>query len=135
MGEETTGIFSNLKAIDYTVVAEDRTTGCFSTGASYIETVNVPDGTLNPATVLAITPVNQSSCDSDNPNGQISASINGGSVSDYTFEWKKNVGGVLVAIITAEPTAIVNGSQVTNLRKGNYQLKVTSDSSGLLRHS
>ena len=128
--ENATGLFVGLDSIHYTLVAEAMATGCSSTGATQVEIVKVPSGIIYPETLLDITPVNQTSCSSNDPNGQITAAITGGNINDYTFTWYKNVGGILTDVTAAEPTVVINNNQISEVRQGNYVLQITTDSTG-----
>ena len=126
VGTNATGIFNDLDSIHYTLVATATATGCFSTGATEVEIVKVPSAVVYPETLFNITPVNQTSCSSDSPNGEIIATLSSGNMSDYDFVWYKNVGGVRTDIATAEPTAVVNNNILSEVRQGNYVLEIIS---------
>ena len=130
--EESDGIFTGLDSIKYTLVVKDEKTRCLTDDTQGYE-IKVPSNIVYPETVLVLSPVDQNSCDSNNPNGSISASIAGGNVSDYTFRWFKNDGnGVKAKLTSAEPQAIYNSdsSQVRGLTTGSYILEITTDSTG-----
>ena len=129
--DKSDGIFTGLDSIKYTLVVKDEKTRCLTDDTQgYV--VKVPSAIVYPETVLVLNPVDQNSCDSNNPNGSIAASIAGGNVSDYTFRWFKNVNGVKAKLISAEPQAIYNSdsSEVRGLTTGSYILEITTDSTG-----
>ena len=129
--EKSDGIFTGLDSIKYTLVVKDEKTRCLTDDTQGYE-VKVPSAIVYPETVLVLSPIDQNSCDSNNPNGSIAASIAGGNVSDYTFRWFKNVNGVKAKLTSAEPQAIYNNdsSQVRGLTTGSYILEITTDSTG-----
>ncbi|WP_436516173.1 gliding motility-associated C-terminal domain-containing protein [Ekhidna sp. To15] len=116
---------SGLNEGDYTIVAVDTDTGCRTTAA----TVNVA---LEPVTFTPSVTVihNQTSCNLNDPNGELSADADGvGTVVGYTFEWfRGNSTNPSDEVTLQFATAIVfgtNGSQVRGLPAGTYTVKVT----------
>src|SRR5690606_15210055 len=70
-----------LPAGDYTVVATNAVLGCSSTSFS----VKIGNTIVKPAVAINVDAI-QTSCDENNPNGQLTASITG-VASDHLFEW------------------------------------------------
>ena len=115
--ERTDGLFDELDAIQYSVVAYDERTGC-ATLETELYTVTVPDNRQAP--VIAVTSqVNQSSCDNTTPNGSISTTADGStSTTDYTFTWENEDG---------TGAAYGNTSSITGLKRGNYLITVKNE--------
>src|SRR5690606_42074591 len=76
-----TGItYTNRPTGNYTVVAENHTSLCSS--LPHTENLSV----TTPPAVNATTIANQTSCDSSQPNGSVSADV-GGQTTGFSFEW------------------------------------------------
>lgn len=102
---QTTASVNNLPAAQYTLVATKDDVGCASVPVS----IDVEDNLFIPPVDVAI--VDQTSCDVNNPNGMLTATINesgiGGTAginSGYTFVWRDNGPG---------PVLTLPGSSVT----------------------
>ena len=76
-----------------------------------------------PVANIQVDVVEQTSCNSNNPNGGLSGSV-GGNTSDYIFRWYQLVGGLHTDITINNPTAVINGFDVSNIGTGNYVLQV-----------
>lgn len=114
----TSATLSNVKEGKYTVVVSHDATECTTQ-----RTYTVGDATSNPI-VNITTDALQTSCDENNPNGALSASIAGGDVNDYEFSWFKGKEGAM------EPTVISSSSSITGMESGYYTVIVTSKNTG-----
>lgn len=94
--------------------------GCHALDTAEIEILDHRD---YPVSNIQVDIVEQSSCNSNNPNGGLLGNV-GGNTSDYIFSWYELVGGVYVDITDNNPNALVNGASVTGIGTGNYVLEV-----------
>src|SRR5690606_26003315 len=109
--------YTNLTAGSYTVVAVDNATSCQS--ARVVGVVN--NNTFIPT--INIAPVSQTNCDTTNPNGQLTASLDAPSVvADYTFTW-------YAGTATSGPS-LATGTTATNLPAGTYTVVAQHNTSG-----
>lgn len=102
---------TGLKAMTYTVVVTNPSTGCQS-----ISSRNVPDLTNKPVVTASATNIVCSAANS----GSVSAHV-GGETSGFTFRWYK--GNVI------KPTPDYTGSTVNNLPAGNYTVVAVNNAS------
>jgi hypothetical protein len=107
--------YSGLKAGYYTVVAVNKTTRCPSS-AQYVE---VLDKTVLPA--ITTSTLDQKSCNSSTPNGQVSANV-GGATAGYSFAWYNGSG--------TGGSSAGNTATVSSLPAGTYTVKVTTTATG-----
>ncbi|MEK6477879.1 gliding motility-associated C-terminal domain-containing protein [Catalinimonas sp. 4WD22] len=117
-----TALLGGLGTGRYSVIATDLATGCSSSPV----TVEINDFSTAPNVSFTITP--QSSCDVNNPNGNLSALVNtagGTTTSGYTFRWYKGHNNS----IPAKPS-YTGGPNVNGLETGNYRLVVTDNVTG-----
>ena len=91
--------------------------------------VRIEDVRDFPITNVNITVVEQSSCNSNNPNGSLVGDV-GGNTSDYTFTWYQLIGGIRTNINVNNPTAIISGNNVENIGVGTYVLIAENMSTG-----
>ncbi len=126
----TSHTFSGLAQGTYTVTVERVESGCISNEVT--RTVNEVLVTFSPS----ITEVNQqTSCDLNDPNGEMSADADGGgTVAGYNFQWFRGTSTNPAQEVTAQfATAVVfgtNNSQVRGLPAGTYTVRVTDLTSG-----
>lgn len=116
----TTPQLSNIKEGKYTVTVSN------DLGCSYgpvTATVGAPD--VLPM-VSATQTAPQTSCDTDNPNGSLSANV-AGNTTDYTFEWFEGN--------SVKPTPDYIGATVTGLPAGDYIVRATATATGCSRTS
>jgi len=106
---------NSLAKGSYSVKATDNTTNC----ESNLVTV-VVDQTVNPE-IDDITSTENSSCDSNLPNGTVTVSIVG-NAADHTIEW--------FAGASTTTAVIGTGLTLADLGAGDYTAKVTNNSSG-----
>ena len=115
----STNVIPDLPAGSYTVIAVDINTSCASNPA----TITINDATVNPTAILNILP--QVACEPSLVTGSITASVNTGLVSDYTYEWFSDVvDGIDV------PPSSANGEVISGLDSGEYILRITNTLSG-----
>ncbi|MEK6479785.1 gliding motility-associated C-terminal domain-containing protein [Catalinimonas sp. 4WD22] len=112
---ETGPTIDGLDAGTYAVTAQ-RKDGC--------DVLNVIDATVEdlrnfPKPDIQVKIVEQSSCDSDNPNGRLEANV-GNLTAGFTFNWYRNNNGI------PDPVAM-NTPIADNLPTGNYILEVIRD--------
>src|SRR5690606_35319656 len=86
-------------------------------------TVGAPDA-LPIVSATQVTP--QTSCDSSNPNGSLSAHV-GGNTTDYTFEWFEGS--------SVKATPDYTGATVAGLPAGDYIVRATAIATGCSRTS
>lgn len=110
----------NLKDGKYTVTVSNNL-GC-AYGPVAV-TVGAPE-VLPMITVTKVAP--QTSCDTDNPNGALSANVQG-NTTDYTFEW------YLGSSVKATPDH--TGAAITGLPAGDYIVRATALATGCSRTS
>ncbi|WKN31205.1 gliding motility-associated C-terminal domain-containing protein [Porifericola rhodea] len=91
--------------------------------------VRVDDARDFPITNIDLTIVNQSSCDSNDPNGAIEGSV-GGNTTDYTFTWYQLIGGVLTDITVNNSGATFTSNGVVDIGVGEYYLEVENKLTG-----
>ncbi|MEQ9022116.1 MAG: hypothetical protein RLN82_05065, partial [Pseudomonadales bacterium] len=125
----TVATVSGLNDGDYTIVAVDTDTGC-RTNETTVTIINDPVTFTPSITVIN----NQTSCDLNDPNGELSADADGvGTVAGYTFEWfKGNSTNPADEVTLQYATATVfgtNNSQVSGLPAGTYTVEVTDGTS------
>ncbi|MFP4339707.1 MAG: gliding motility-associated C-terminal domain-containing protein [Cyclobacteriaceae bacterium] len=94
--------------------------GCHALDTAEVEILDYRD---YPVSDIQVDIVEQSSCNSNDPNGGLQGNV-GGNTSDYNFRWFELVGGVNIDITTNNPNALVNGFTVTGIGTGNYVLQV-----------
>jgi hypothetical protein len=111
----TGAVYSGRTAGAYTVVAVNNNTKCQSAKV----TVTVNNNTVAP--VIATATVNQTSCDTNTPNGQASANV-GGVTAGYTFTWYAGAG--------TSGTIKGNAALATGLAAGVYTVKVDNNATG-----
>lgn len=112
-------IIANLPVGNYTVIAVDINTSCASNPA----TTTIQDATVNPTATFNVQP--QVACEPSLFTGSITASVNSGLVSDYSYEWFSDVvDGTVV------PPSGANGEAISGQDSGEYVLRITSDISG-----
>lgn len=100
----------------YTVKITDINTGCYS-----VETADVPNGQVFPmAEIVQDNPL--TNCDPLRPNGQLSASADGGLVGGYAFDW---YGGS-----TATGSLIASNNKMIAQAIGSYTVRVTNNLTG-----
>jgi len=104
-------VYSNIPANDYTVIATDSITQC-----SALVVVVVDDSLV--AINVDITTIGQTTCDTANPTGEASATING-DATDFTFEWWNGTGTVGAPDFA--------GAVYSNLVAGNYTVRSTNN--------
>ena len=111
----TTRVVNNLPAGDYTVVATKNSDQCSSTPVTV--TVNIPPDPVVTASMVS----EQTSCDTGNPNGAVTANV-GGLTTGFTFTWYQGQG---TAGAVVSNTANANG-----LSAGPYTVLVVNDLTG-----
>ena len=100
----------------YTVKIRDNNTGCVITAEA-----EVADGRTPPAvTIVEDNPL--INCDPARPNGQLSATADGGHVGGYQFDW--------YAGITASGAVIRDNNKLIGLPMGQFTVRVTNDFTG-----
>jgi gliding motility-associated-like protein len=104
-------IVANLLPVTYTVLVEDKATGCQT-----IESFSIPDQSVKPVPI--VTKVD-ALC-SATASGSASATVNG-VTAGFTFEWFNGN--------TPKPTPDFTGASYQNLTTGNYTLVVTANAS------
>ena len=111
--------YSGLGIGDYTVVAVDTATAC----PSNPDVVAVGNSIINPNIIIG--GVNNTSCDTLNPVGQVFASVNPGGLIEpnYTFDWYRGSN-------TLPANFLTDTSTVTNIKEGTYTVLVTNVVSG-----
>ncbi len=112
----TGSVYANRPAGNYTVIAENNTSGCTSNPV----TVTLVQTTQ--PTVTATVTQNQTSCDAALPNGAANASV-GGTTAGFDFEW-------FTGQNTLPANRIATTASVTNLGVGVYTVKATNTASG-----
>ncbi len=100
-------IATDLKALTYTVLVTDKTSGCQT-----VESFTVPNNTSQPTVTATQTDILCSSANS----GSATATV-GGTTTDFKFEWYKGS--------TIKPTADFTGSAYTNIGAGPYTVVAT----------
>ena len=107
---------STLDVGPYTVKITDNNTGCVVT-----DVADVPDGRTPP--VVDIVQDNPLiNCDPARPNGQLSATADGGNVGGYQFNW--------FAGATASGTVLSANNKMIGQPMGVYTVRVTNDITG-----
>ncbi|WP_375580075.1 gliding motility-associated C-terminal domain-containing protein [Marivirga tractuosa] len=87
--------------------------------------VEILDVAVRPDIVIVENDPN-SSCDPTNPNGSMSASVNGETLTDYTFEWFTGLNNTTNAV-DASLISGAAGETVSGLAAGNYTVRVTDN--------
>jgi gliding motility-associated-like protein len=104
---------ANLDVGVYTVKITDNNTGCITTGVRTVE-----DGRQLP--VISIDEDNPLiNCDPARPNGQLSATVDGGKVGGYQFDWYSGT--------VASGIVIGDNNKLLRLAMGDYTVRVTND--------
>jgi len=118
----STATISGLAPGDYTLQIQNNNTECLSG----IAPVTVYDSTLTPIPTLV--PTDNSSCDVNNPNGQIEVTATNESptynLTDYIYTWSDNSGNA-----TGTPAG-ANGEILTSLSAGTYRVEVLNTTTG-----
>jgi hypothetical protein len=113
---EATPIVTGREPGDYSLQIRDINSGCLSNIAPVI----VYDSTVTPMPTLVTT--NNSSCDVNNPNGQIEVTgTNEGPtylLADYTYAWFDNVGNTMTT---------GQGALLDSISEGTYELQITNN--------
>ncbi len=109
-------LIQNLPVGNFTVVGKNIITKC--------ATDPIP-ATINDATALpaaTFITVNQSSCDPNNPSGQVTANMGFAAITDFTFAWFEND-------LTGAPIASssINGEIISGLDSGDYAVQITNN--------
>jgi hypothetical protein len=119
---ETAATVSSLAPGDYTLQIQDDNTLCLSN----IAPVTVYDNTVIPIPTLI--PTDNSSCDINNPNGQIEVTTTNEAptygLGEYTYAWFNNT--------TNNPETNVSGSGevVSGLNQDTYRLEIVNNITG-----
>lgn len=107
---------NTLDAGIYTVKIRDNNTGCIITAEA-----EVPDGRTPPGvTIVEDNPL--INCDPARPNGQLSATADGGRVGGYQFNW--------FAGATASGSALSQNNKLIGQPMGEYTVRVTNNTTG-----
>jgi hypothetical protein len=115
----STNVIPNLPVGNYTVIAVDINTSCASAPA----TTTINDATINPTATFNVQP--QVACEPSLFTGSITASVNTGLVSDYSYAWFSDiVDGTVV------PPSSANGEVISGLDSGEFVLRITNILSG-----
>lgn len=115
----TSATLSNVKEGQYTVVVSHDDFNCTAQEATY----KVGDGTSKPVVTIVEDAV-QTSCDTNNPNGKLSAHVKS-NTSDYTFAWYKGEEKDIAGAGT-----IGNSYELAGQARGWYTVVVTSKATG-----
>ncbi|HEU5147724.1 MAG TPA: gliding motility-associated C-terminal domain-containing protein, partial [Chryseosolibacter sp.] len=104
---------ASLDVGDYTVKVTDNNTGCITTSVA-----TVADGRVLP--VVAIVEDNPLiNCDPARPNGQLSATADGGKVGGYLFDWYNGA--------TVSGAVLTTNNKLIGIGMGDYTVRVTND--------
>lgn len=82
-----------------------------------------------PITNINVTVVDQSSCNSNDPNGSLVGNVAGDTIG-YSFTWHQLIGGVKTSITTNNPGATIEGNSVLDIGVGTYVLVVENRATG-----
>ncbi len=112
-----TNVIANIAVGNYTILAKNLITKC----PTAPEFASIQDATIVPD--ANITSQDQVSCDPNKFTGQLTASMNIGVISDYTYTWYEDdfSGTQLTA-------SSVDGEIISGLDSGNYALRITNKS-------
>ncbi len=92
--------------------------------------VRIRDDRNYPITNINVTIVQQTSCDSNNPNGSLSGDV-GGNTADYIFTWYQLIGGNKTDISVNNPNAVFTDNTVSNIGGDqSYVLEVRHKTTG-----
>ncbi|WP_258105889.1 hypothetical protein, partial [Marinoscillum sp. MHG1-6] len=126
-----TDVVSGLSAGNYTVVVTDNQTGCVSD----IKTVTVPDEVSPYIPDITFTPIQPTSCVTD--NGSIYAEITtlntGGANNqgeDFSFEWYEGAQDYATLLLTGADEVLLTGDELAS-NPGGATVAVTSNPGGL----
>ena len=109
--------FTNILDVGvYTVKIRDNNTGCIVTGEA-----EVSDGRTPPVVVI-VEDNPLINCDPARPNGQLSATADGGFVGGYQFDW--------YAGATVSGSVIGDNNKLIGLPMGDFTVRVTNDFTG-----
>ncbi|WMN08030.1 gliding motility-associated C-terminal domain-containing protein [Marivirga arenosa] len=123
---EITNTLSNLSPGEYYVEAiRNAGENPGSTCISNIVRVEVLDAAIRPDIVIVENAPN-SSCDPANPNGSISASVNGEPLADFTYEWFIGLDNTS-SPVPASQISGASGETISGLSAGNYTVRVTDN--------
>jgi len=118
----TTQTITDVAPGDYSLQIQNNTTLCLSNVAP----VTVYDNTVIPIPTLI--PTDNSSCDINNPNGQIEVTTTNEAptygLSDYTYAWFNNTTG------TPEINTSGSGEIVNGLNQDTYRLEILNNITG-----
>ncbi|MDF9797606.1 gliding motility-associated-like protein [Catalinimonas alkaloidigena] len=125
---ENNATIKGLDAGTYSVRAvKNDGSGCHALDTAQ---VIINDVSVSQYTDIAVTIVEQSSCNSNDPNGSLIGNV-GGNNSDYTFTWKWVDGGIDKDINSTNiSTANISDNEITGLPVGTYKLIVENNITG-----
>jgi hypothetical protein len=114
-------IINTLDVGTYTVKIKDNNTGCIVT-----DEADVTDR-RTPPVVLIIEDNPLINCDPARPNGQLSASADGGQVGGYQFNWYPGT--------TASGGLLTDNNKLIGIGMGDYTVRVTNEVTGCFADS
>ena len=116
LGFNRNWLATNLDVGSYTVKITDDNTGCFVTGIDEVSDIR----TLPVVVIIEENPL--INCDPARPNGQLSATTDGGLVGGYQFDWY--AGGL------ASGAILTNNNKLIGRTLGQYTVRVANDITG-----
>ncbi len=123
-------VFENLPAGTYTVTVRNTASDCETSGTTKVITSDFTGFTS--ANINITTENEQTACDFSNPNGSLSADVNGGDTG-YTYRWYRGDNTNAANEILTGITNTATDSEVTDLAAGTYTVQVTNTTTGCIR--